>query len=478
MRRASQLPGQLLGAASAQKTIDRSGPLLDGPIASTLLKLAAPTLVVVMMQAAINVIETYFVGRLGTDALAGVSLVFPLVMLMTTMAAGGMGGAVASAVARALGGGRRDEAEAILVHALIIALTLGVVFSIAAVVGGPALYRAMGGTGGAFNAAVRYSDIIFAGAAAFWVLNVLAAVLRGTGNMVFPALVSVAGGVVLIPLSPALIVGWGPFPRLGVAGGATALVAYYVAGTAALLVHILLGRNILRLHLRGIRLRAQTFGQILGVGAISSLMTVQSNLMVIVTTGLVGLFGTAALAGYGLATRLDYLLIPPVFALGTGAVTMVGTNIGAGQIARAERIAWVAAAIAFGMSTLIGVFVSIVPSAWVGLFSGDAAVLRFGGLYLRIVGPFYGFIGAALLLFFASQGAGKMRWPFIGGLLRFLIVIVIGGSVVRVFGAGLSALFAVIAVSAVTFGTVNALGIGSGAWRRGRAPSPVSLAGG
>jgi len=88
VRRASQLPGQLLGAASAQKTIDRSGPLLDGPIASTLLKLAAPTLVVVMMQAAINVIETYFVGRLGTDALAGVSLVFPLVMLMTTMAGG------------------------------------------------------------------------------------------------------------------------------------------------------------------------------------------------------------------------------------------------------------------------------------------------------------------------------------------------------------------------------------------------------
>jgi putative MATE family efflux protein len=475
MRRTSQ-PGDLLGGAS--KTLDRSGPLLEGPIVSTLLKLAAPTLVVVMMQAAINVIETYFVGRLGTDALAGVSLVFPLVMLMTTMAAGGMGGAVASAVARALGGGRRDEAEAILVHALIIAAVLGVVFSIAAIFGGPALYRAMGGTGDAFNAAIRYSDIIFAGATAFWLLNVLAAVLRGTGNMVFPALVSVAGGVVLIPLSPALIMGWGPFPRLGVAGGATALVAYYVAGGAALLAYILLGRNILRLHLRGIRLRAQIFGQILGVGAISSVMTVQSNLMVIVTTGLVGLFGTAALAGYGLAARLDYLLIPPVFALGTAAVTMVGTNIGAGQIARAERIAWVGASIAFGVCALIGVIVSIVPSAWVGLFSGDGAVLRFGGLYLRIVGPFYGFIGAALLLFFASQGAGQMRWPFIGGLLRFVIVIVIGGAVVRVFGAGLAALFAVIAVSAVTFGTVNALGIGSGAWRQVRAPPPVRLADG
>jgi putative MATE family efflux protein len=468
--------GEPLGAAAAAKALDRSPLLLGGPIAATLLKLAAPTLVVVMMQAAINVIETYFVGRLGTDALAGVSLVFPLLMLMTMMSAGGMGGAVASAVARALGGGRRDDAEAILVHALIIALALGVVFSIAAIVAAPRLYGAMGGAGGALSAAIRYSNTIFAGAVAFWLLNVLAAVLRGTGNMVFPALVSVAGAVVLIPLSPALILGWGPFPRLGVAGGATALVAYYVAGAATLLAYILLGRNILRLHLRGIRLRAKTFGQILGVGAISSVMTVQSNLMVIVTTGLVGLFGTAALAGYGLAARLDYLLIPPVFALGTAAVTMVGTNIGAGQIARAERIAWVAAAIAFGVCALIGAIVSIVPSAWLGLFSSDAAVLRFGGLYLRIVGPFYGFIGAALLLFFASQGAGQMRWPFIGGLLRFLIVIVIGGAVVRVFGAGLPALFAVIALSAVTFGTVNALGIGSGAWRQLRAPSPVSLA--
>src|SRR5262244_2314028 len=170
-------PESQRGAASASKGIDRRGLLLEGPITSTLLKLAAPTLVVVMMQAAINVIETYFVGRIGTEALAGVSLVFPLLMLMTMMSAGGMGGAVASAVARALGGGRRDEAEAILVHALIIALALGVVFSIAAIVEAPALYRAMGGAGGALNAAIRYSDTIFAGAVAFWVLNVLAAVL-------------------------------------------------------------------------------------------------------------------------------------------------------------------------------------------------------------------------------------------------------------------------------------------------------------
>jgi putative MATE family efflux protein len=465
-----------VSASPPKPALDRTGQLLAGPITSTLLKLAAPTLVVVMMQSAINVIETYFVGRIGTEALAGVSLVFPLLMLMTMMAAGGMGGAVASAIARALGGGHRDQAEAIVVHALIIAVSLGVVFSVAAAFAGPALYRAMGGTGGALSAALRYSDTIFAGAAAFWVLNVLAAVLRGTGNMIVPAIVSVAGAVVLIPLSPLLIVGWGPVPRLGVVGGAVALVTYYVAGAAALLGYILVGRSILRLRFRGIRLRAATFGNILGVGAISSVMTVQSNLMVVVTTGLVGGFGTAALAGYGLGARLDYLLIPLLFSLGTAAVTMVGTNIGAGQIARAERIAWVASAVAFGTCAVIGVTVSIVPSAWVGLFSTDAAVLQLGGLYLHIVGPFYGFVGAALLMFFASQGAGQMRWPFIGGLLRFLIVVVGGWAAVRIFGAGLPALFALIAFSAVTFGTVNALAIGRGAWRQVRTPSTVSFA--
>src|SRR5215471_8068894 len=129
--------GKVVDAEAAAQALDRSALLLGGPIASTLLKLAAPTLVVVMMQAAINVIETYFVGRLGTDALAGVSLVFPLLMLMTMMSAGGMGGAVASAVARALGGGHRDQAEAIVVHALIIAVSLGVAFSVAAALGGP-----------------------------------------------------------------------------------------------------------------------------------------------------------------------------------------------------------------------------------------------------------------------------------------------------------------------------------------------------
>src|SRR5262245_53829375 len=142
--------------------------LLDGPIAPTLLRLAAPNVVVLAVQTAINVLEAYFVGGLGTDALAGVSLVFPLIMLMQTMSAGGMGGGVASAVARALGAGRRRDADALVVHALVVATAMGALFTVGMLAGGPALFRFMGGREGALAAAVSYSAVVFGGAVAVW----------------------------------------------------------------------------------------------------------------------------------------------------------------------------------------------------------------------------------------------------------------------------------------------------------------------
>jgi len=212
----------------------RTRALLEAPILTTLLRLAAPNVVVITVQAAINVLEAVYVGWLGRDALAGIALVFPLVMLMQTMSAGGMGVGIASAIARALGAGRRRDADALVVHALVIALVFGAAFSVGMLWGGPRLYRAMGGTGDALAAALTYSNVVFAGAGAFWLFNTLGSVLRGTGNMRLPAVVGVAGGAVLLLLSPALIWGWGPLPRLGIAGAGVAVVTYYLLGTLVL----------------------------------------------------------------------------------------------------------------------------------------------------------------------------------------------------------------------------------------------------
>src|SRR3954463_244678 len=138
--------------------------LLDGPIAPTLLALAVPNVLMLVAQVAINVLEGYFVGWLGADALAGVSVTFPLIMLMQTMSAGGMGGGVASAVARALGGGRRAEADALVAQAILMALVLAAVFTIVPLGAGPTIYGSMGGTNEVLSAALAYSNVVFAGA--------------------------------------------------------------------------------------------------------------------------------------------------------------------------------------------------------------------------------------------------------------------------------------------------------------------------
>src|SRR5260221_5857494 len=339
----------------------RTRVLLEAPIVRTLLRMAAPNILVMVAQASTGLGETYFVGKLGTDALAGVALVFPGVMLMQMMSAGAVGGGISSSIARALGGGRGADADALALHALVIALGFGGAFMIAVLGGGRWLYQAMGGSGASLDAALIYSNWVFAGAVLVWLFNSLASVIRGTGNMALPAVVTCIGVAILVPLSPALIFGWGPFPALGIAGSALALVAYYALGSLALAAYLWSGRSVVRPQLRGIRFRWPLFRDILRVGAVAALVTVATNLTIMIGTALAGEFGPAAIAGYGTGARLEYLLVPLVFGLGGPLVAMVGTSIGAGQRERALRTAWIGAAMAVGRPQAIGLAAPAFP---------------------------------------------------------------------------------------------------------------------
>ena len=445
----------------------RTRLLLEGPVARTLLRLAAPTVLVMVLQATVSTLDAVFVGWLGSDALAGVSLVFPLIMLMQTMSAGGMGGGVASAVARALGGGRRADADALVGHACVVALVAAACFTLLLELGGPALYHAMGGRDAVLDSAVRYSRVLFGGALAYWLFNTLGSVIRGTGNMALPASVMVVSGLLYLALSPALILGWGPLPRLGIAGAATASVASFSLGSLALLAFLFSGGSLVRPTLRGLRLRRALFREILRVGAPGSLNTILTNLTVVLLTSLVGPFGGAALAGYGMGARLEYLQIPIVFGLGSGLVTMVGTSVGAGDRARALRVAWVGTAMAAGVTGAIGILAALFPHAWLGLFTTDPGVLAAGSRYLRIVGPCYGFFGAGLALYFASQGAGRLLWPLLAGFTRLIIAGAGGWLATRWLGGGLAGLFAAMAVALVIFGMINVAAVRLGAWHIG-----------
>jgi putative MATE family efflux protein len=441
----------------------RTRQLLEAPIASTLLRLAAPNVLVMLAQASVGLIETYFVGKLGTHALAGVALVFPVVMLMQMMSAGAIGGGISSAIARALGGGRRNDADALVLHALAIAGMFGLLFMLGTLLGGSRLYAAMGGSGPTLSAALIYSNVIFSFAVLIWLFNSLANVIRGTGNMGVPAAVTCAGTAALVPLSPCLIFGWGPFPELGIAGGAAAVVAFYAVGSVVLGAYLCSGRSVVRLSLRGVRLRPYLFWEILRVGVVGALVTLATNLTIVIATGLVGRFGSAAIAGYGTGSRLEYLLVPLVFGLGAPLVAMVGTNIGAAQRERALRTAWIGSAIAVLMCEAIGLVAAVVPRTWLGLFDDDPLMLDAGSRYLQTVGPFYGFFGLGLALYFASQGAGRLIWPLIANVVRLLIAAG-GGGLALHWTDNLSHVLLAQGVALAAFGLITAAAVASGAW--------------
>lgn len=441
----------------------RTRALVEGPIAATLIRLAAPNMLVMLAQTSVGLVETYFVGKLGTAPLAGVALVFPVVMLMQMMSAGAMGGGISSAIARALGGGRRADADALALHALIIAFAFGLAFTVALLRGGPRLYALMGGSGASLQAALTYSEVVFAGAILVWLFNSLANVIRGTGNMATPAIVTCAGVLVLIPLSPCLIFGLGPLPRLGVAGGAVAVVTYYAVGSSVLAAYLRSPRSLVRLKFRGVRIRWALFRDILRVGLVAALITLQTNLTIAVATGFVGAFGAAAIAGYGTGSRLEYLLIPLVFGLGGPLVAMVGTNIGAGRSDRALRAAWIGAAIAAGLCEAIGFFAAAAPRAWLSLFDTDPAMIDAGSRYLHTVGPVYGLFGLGMALYFAAQGAGRLLWPLLANFARLSIAACGGYLALRLTG-NLTLVFAALAAALTAFGLINAAALAGGAW--------------
>ncbi|MDR6871680.1 putative MATE family efflux protein [Bosea sp. BE125] len=436
--------------------------LLQDPILPMLLRMAWPNILIMLAQSATGLIETWWISRLGTDALAGMALVFPPVMLMQMISAGAMGGGISSAVARALGAGRRIEADAIVLHAILINLALGLFFSVVMLAFGRPIYQALGGTGGELEAALAYSDVVFAGTALLWIMNGLASVIRGTGNMLVPALVICVGVALLVPLSPLLIFGYGPVPALGIAGGGAALVLFYLGGALVLGWYILSGRNVVRF--AWIRLRWAIFADILRIGAVGSITSLFTNVTIALSTAMVAAHaGVDAVAGFGTAARLEYLLIPLVFGLGAPLVALVGTNIGADQPGRAMRVAMIGGGIAFAMTEAVGLAAALWPAAWLGLFTTAPAAIETGSQYLRYVGPTYGFFGLGLVLYFASQGAGRLLWPVTAGFVRFAIALGGGWLMLRLSGS-LQALFAALGLALVVYGIMLLAAVRSGAW--------------
>ncbi len=444
----------------------RTEQMLNRPALPLILAMAAPNAIAFLVQGTVSMAEVWFIGHLGTEALAAIALMFPAFMLMQMLSNGAIGGALSSSVARALGRGRKDQAEALIWHGVVIALVAGSLFWLIWWLGGAALLHQLDVTTAVIAEAIRYGHILFAGCIALWLMGIIAAVYRGMGEMRFPAVVIVLGALVQVPLSGALILGWFGLPRLGVAGAAISVVLSMGLMASVLMAGLLAGGHALQLRMSAFKLQRELFADIFRVGALASLSPVLMVLAIAAINVIVSGFGAAALAGYGIAARLEFLLIPMVFGIGAAMTAIVGTNVGAGNIARAEQVGWTGGALAAALTGGIGLLLAIAPGLWVGLFTDDPETFAAGARFLQIVGPAFLFQGLGLALYFGSQGAGVIHWPVFAALVRFIVAI--GGASLAAywFGFGLDGVYACIAAGMLLFGVVTAGAIRLGAWRR------------
>jgi putative MATE family efflux protein len=446
--------------------------LLDRPILRTLLELAWPNVIALSAGTCVVIAETSYIGRLGVESLAAMALVFPFVILTMTMSGGAMGGGVASAIARALGAGDVDRASALAAHALLIGLCFGLTFMLGMLVFGPALLKLLGGRGNVLANAIGYTQIFFGGAVAPWLMNTLAGVLRGTGNMKLPSLMILNSAVCQIILGGMLGLGLGPIPQFGMRGVAAGSLTAYLISITVMMWYLFSGRARVVPRISGLRIRRAMLVDILKVGMISCFSPLQSVLTISIFTHMLARFGTEILAGYGIGARLEFMLTSVAFAFGIASVPMIGMAIGAGRVARARRIAWTAGCVSFVAVGVVATIIAIFPDLWVNIFTGDAGVRAASRQYLSTAAPMYAFIGLAMSMYFSSQGAAKVLGPVLAQSAR-LLFIGIGGWWLSANHASAASFFALAASSMVVLGVLSCSSVVLTRWGPKRSPVPA-----
>jgi Na+-driven multidrug efflux pump len=425
-----------------------------------ILALAAPTSLVALLQIIAQLAETWIAARQGTAALAGWAVVLPFALMLQQMSTGAMGGGVVSAIARALGADRTREASALVLHALLIATAAGAIFA-AVLAGFPReVLGAIGGTTAA-DAAATYSVWLFgAGAVPAWIANTLASVLRGGGRHALAARV--------------LTLAWAALPMLAWLLAEPAALGLPGLGVAYAIVNWTAAIAMLMVVLRGgagfipdlkVRPSLALFRRILAVGLVASMLAAIANLTTILVTARVARYGAAAVAAYGISARLEFLMVPLAFGVGSALTALVGHAVGAGDWPTARRLAWISGFMTLLVAGAAGVAAGTLPAKFAAIFTSDPEVLHIATRALTIIAPAFGAFGLGMALYFASMGAGRMAWPVAAALSRFGLAVGGGWLLADVLGLGLDGQFAAVAAGITAYGVVTAFGVRRGVWR-------------
>ncbi len=403
-----------------------------------------------LMAATSNVLYTYYVSRLGAEAIAAVSLVFPMVLLAITAMSGGIGAGASSAVARALGAGDREQAAWVAEHALLLAAAIGVAFAIVIFFAAHGLFSLMGGKGAVLERATLFARILFGGAIIQFVGAMFDSILRAEGNVRIASVWSMVSIGLQIILTPIFMFVLG----LELPGAALAMLLSQLLATVPRAYWVLGGKGAVQPRLHRSRLSAKPLQDILRVGIPASLSTMITYVGTMVLTAVVARFGDAHLAAYGLGTRFDFMLLSVVFGVGASVLTLVGMATGAGQRQRAVVYLNTSIWMVLAMLAVPSLALAWHPELWLHIFSQDAEIEAVGSMYFRIIGPSYPFLGIAMVTSFAFQGLGRATAPMLWMIVRVLAVV--GGAIACTAWLGMDehAVFAAVAIGNVASAVV------------------------
>lgn len=421
--------------------------------------LAAPTTLLAATQVTALLIEPWLAARQGTLALAGWALVLPFALLLGQMTAGAMGGGVVSAIARALGAKKPEEAAALATHALLIACGGAALFAIPLALFPRSLLGLIGGRDTA-EAAAAYSAWLFgAGALPTWLANTFASILRGGGRHALAARGMIGAWIIYPPLAWVLIEPAG----MGLAGAGLAF-ALAMTGAALIMAAVVMSGGAGFTPSLRTPLRRVLFHRILAVGLIACVMATIANLATILVTARIASHGAAAVAGYGISARMEFLMIPLAFGVGSALTALVGRAVGAGDWPEARRIAWTGGGLALVVTGAIAIPVAIFPAATAAAFTTDPAVRAIATEALSIIAWAMPGFGLGMAFYFAAMGAGRMAFPVAAGLARIGLAVGGGWVLSDLLGYGLPGQFLAVALGITAYGAICAAAVRPGVW--------------
>ena len=396
--------------------------LTEGSILKSLIILSVPIIFVSILQSAYQLIDTFWVGRLGTDAIAAVSISFPIIFLIVSL---GGGLSVSGTILVAQYKGKKDKkaVDHIAGQTLLMVFIVSVILSVFGYFLSPFLVSLMGVESNVFSNAVSYMRISFIGMIFMFTYMVFQSLMRGVGDVKTPMYI-VFGTVILnLILDPLFIFGYWFIPALGVAGAAVATIGTQGISAVIGVILLLRGKHQIHLRLNNLKPDIPLIKKMFRLGAPASIEQSTRSLGMIIMTFLVASFGTLTLAAYGIGGRILSFIILPALGLSMATSTLVGQNIGAGKIKRAEKIAKLSSLTSFIILTLVGILFFFFAEQISAIFiPGELETIQATALFIKIMALTFGFIGVQMSLNGAFRGSGNTIIPLVLSIIALWIL--------------------------------------------------------